>query len=97
MIEVVAVHLVGGTSARHIASLPWGTVTRPGVAPEEPITESTRQQMVDFVRQSPGEAIALNPERTEYAVLVAVTGNPDYVRTAADDTPYDNLLSLPRY
>lgn len=97
MIQIVGVHFVGSITTRHIESLRWVQVATPGGPAQSAVTQSTREQMVDFVRQSPEQAFALNAAGTEYSYLVAVNGNPPYVRTAPDDTPSDNLLALPRY
>jgi hypothetical protein len=51
--------------------------------------------MVDFLRQSPGQAFVSDGVRN---VLVGVVdATPKYVRTYADGVWTDNLLALPKY
>jgi Protein of unknown function (DUF3892) len=97
MRHVVAVHLEGSEHLSHIASLRWYETARPSAPDTGQLTESTRQQMYNFVA-SGGQGYALNQAGTHYAMLEAVNGaNVQYVKTVPDKLKSDNLLSLPRY
>lgn len=91
MIEVIAVHMVGGTEHEHIAALRYRPL--PNGQPEE----VTRQGMVNWVRENPGQAIVRQGGRTSYVGVVDRQNAPDYVRTYADNYWNNNLLALEKY
>jgi hypothetical protein len=89
MVRINAIHLVGGIRHEHIESMQW-------INPQTQATgESTRQGMVHFLTQSPGQAFVSDGVRNVTVGVVDAT--PKYVRTYADGVWTDNLLSLPRY
>ena len=89
MVQVIAVHMVGGERHEHIANLRWRTDG------ETDHHESTRTQMVTFLESNPGQAYVTDGTMT--ASIGVVNATPKYVRTYADGVWTDNLLALPRY
>ncbi len=89
MVYITAVHMEqNGTRHEHIASVRWQN-------PADNATgESTRQVMVDWIRQ--GGVAKVTDGRNTVDVGV-VEANPPYLRTHADGKWTDNLLALPRY
>jgi uncharacterized protein DUF3892 len=90
MVNVTAVHMTGGTGHEHIASVRW---TNPDT---ETSGESTRQAMVEWIRDENGVARVHGSDGSVSSVGV-VDANPPYIRTYADGNWNDNLLALPRY
>jgi hypothetical protein len=97
VIQIIAIHMTGLEHLQHIETLRWVQVARPGAAATTQPQDATRAEMVQFVRNNPGEAFALSAADNTYALLEAVTAQPPYVRTRPDSTTRDNLLSLPRF
>lgn len=89
MIEITAIQLVGGTQHTHIAYMKWRNTSTNETG------ESSRQAMVQFVRDHANQAYVQGPTSISYLTVVEAT--PPYVRTYADDTLTDNLLNLPKY
>lgn len=89
MVQITAIHMVGEDHHEHIANLKW-------VNPANGKTgESTRAEMVSFVRSNPNQAyVEAAPHRAYLRVREA---NPPYVQTYADNAWTNNLLALPRY
>ena len=89
MVFIVAVHMIGGTGHEHIEAVRWKN--------QADITSgnSTREQVVTWIRDGKGEA-RVSDGRTEINVGVVNT-TPPHIRTYADGKWSDNLLSLPRY
>jgi hypothetical protein len=89
MVKITAIHMVGSEHHQHIAEMQW-------INPETGATgTSSREAMVEFVRNNPGQAYVQGP--TERAFLRVREATPPYVQTVADNTWTDNLLALPRY
>jgi hypothetical protein len=90
MVNVTAVHMTGGTRHEHIATVQWTN-------PDTGVTgESTRETMVDWIRNKHGVAHVHGSDGSVSRVGV-VNANPPYIRTYADGDWNDNLLALPRY
>jgi hypothetical protein len=90
MIDITSIHLVGDSQHEHIASMKWKN-------PETSSTgESTRQAMVEWIRDKNGVAHVHGKDGSVSQVGV-VDANPPYVRTYADGVWNDNLLALPTY
>ena len=90
MINITSIHLTGGTQHQHIASMKWKN-------PETGATgESTRQEMVEWIRDKSGVAHVHGSDGSVSHVGV-VDAQPPYVRTHADGDWNDNLLALPTY
>jgi hypothetical protein len=89
MVEVTAVHMVGGEQHEHIGSVRW---TNPATAAKG---ESTRQAMVEFLRTPGNRAVVTDGKKT--VEVGVVEANPPYIRTHADGIWTNNLLALPRY
>lgn len=90
--RVVKIHLVGGKYHRHIAKMIWYNPSSP-----DDRYESTRAQMVTFVRNNPGEAYVYDSPTKTRVIIKVVNANPPYVRTKKDGEWQDNLLHLPKY
>lgn len=90
MVYITAVHMSGGTRHEHIASVRW-------MNPADRRTgQSTRSEMVDWIRNRKGDARVR--DRVGHDVRVGVVKvSPPYIRTYADRVWTDNLLALPRY
>lgn len=90
MINVTAVHMVGGTQHEHIGAVRW-------MNPNSNQTgESTRQTMVEWIRDKNGVAHVHGSDGRVSTVGV-VNDDPPYIRTYADGDWNNNLLALPRY
>lgn len=89
MVYITAVHMVGGEAHEHIASVRWRNAT------DNTTGESTREQMVTWIRDNHGDA-RVTDDRNEVRVGV-VDATPPYIRTYADNTWTNNLLALPRF
>lgn len=90
MINITNIHMAGGTQHQHIASVKW---TDPG---DGGAGESTRQEMVEWIRDEKGVAHVHGTDGSVSQVGV-VDATPPYIRTYADGDWNDNLLALPRY
>ncbi len=89
MVYITAVHMEGGDNHEHIARVRWRN-------PADGQTgESSRAEMVDWIRNKHGDA-RVNDGQNEVQVGV-VDANPPYLRTHADGKWTDNLLALPRF
>jgi len=90
MVQILSIHMAGGEQHEHISELEWRN-TDTGV-----VYRDSRDSMVAFVRQNPGQAFVNHGGRVSY--LGVVNGlHGLYVRTHADGFWNDNLLALPRY
>jgi hypothetical protein len=88
MIDITSIHLAEGAQHQHIASMRWTN-------PETSATgESTRQAMVEWIRDKNGLAYVHGSDGSVSQVGV-VDAKPPYVRTYADGDWNDNLLALP--
>jgi hypothetical protein len=87
--QINAIRMSGGTQHEYISYLAWNRIDNDqnGV--------STRQQMVDWLRQSDNRAIV--KDKLGCVDIGVVNATPPYVRTHADGRWTDNLLSLPRF
>jgi hypothetical protein len=89
-IRFTARRMSGGTKHEHIASLRWI---------EDGKTEtnsSTREVLVDWIKNKGGSAYVLDAQGDKAAVRV-VEAQPPYLRTQKDGIWTDNLLALPTY
>lgn len=87
-IFVTAIKPSNATHTAHITGVRWL------VADSETTNTMTTEQTIDLIRKGHNLVVA-GPERG--VSVHVVNSNPPYLRTAADDTPADNLLALPRY
>jgi len=89
MVYVVAVHLSGGQRREHIAEVIWvdSKSFKSG--------RCTTATMVDFVNKYPGQARVTDGNTT--ASVEVVNAKPPYLRSEADPSKADNLLSIPRF
>ncbi len=90
MIYITAVHMsTAGSGHEHIVDVRWQN-------PSDNTTgQSTRQQIVDWIRDQRGDA-RVSDGRNEAKVGV-VDATPPFIRTYADGKWTDNLPALPRY
>lgn len=89
MVEITAVHMVGGEGHEHIGEVKWRN-------PDSGATGATsRAGMVKFIRDDNGRAYVTDGQNTVWVGVVNAT--PPYIRTYADKVWTDNLLALPRY
>lgn len=90
MIYITHVHLSGGTTHQHIASLKW----------RDPSTGTTgdwsKAAMVTWIR-SGGVAKVKDPVTGIDVAVDVYDDTPPYVRTHANSRWTDNLLALPKY
>ncbi len=91
LIQVTAVHMVGGYEHQHIVKMRWRNTTTAVTG------EVTRAEMVTYVRDKPNTAYCSDANGQNAAYLQVVNATPSYVRTFADGKWSNNLLSLPRY
>jgi hypothetical protein len=82
--------MVDGEEHEHIGSVRWRNPTTGATG------ESTRAEMVDWIKNRHGDARVRDTHGNEARVGV-VNDDPPYIRTYADRVWTDNLLSLPRY
>ena len=100
MKDVVAIHMEpsGSSHLEHIAKLRWAETSKAGERGGANTQDWTRAQMYAFVKDNAKQAYAISRNDDEYAFLEAVdNGHVQYVKTLADSTKSDNLLSLPRF
>ena len=90
MVNIASIHMAGGSHHQHIASVRWSN-------PESAETgQSTRQEMVEWIRDKNGVAWVHGSDGSVSQVGV-VEAQPPYIRTYADGDWNDNLLALPTY
>jgi hypothetical protein len=89
VVQVTTVHMEGGESHEHIASVLW-TNPQTGVS-----GQSTREQMIEFLRKPGTRAFVSDGERA--VSIRIVEAEPPYIRTHADGVWTNNLVALPRY
>lgn len=90
MIQITAVHMVGGVRHEHIAEVQYRQL------PNGPMLRASRADMVTYVDQHPNDVIVVHGGRTVTVGAVHET-YVAYIRTHADGFYNDNLLALPRY
>lgn len=93
MIRITERHMVGGRLHEHITEVRWVGIESGKHG------SSTRQEMVDWLDKSDGNRAVVGDYPLDY-VEVGVwhrANAPDYIRTYANETWTDNLLSLPEY
>lgn len=83
---ITRVRLAGGNRHEHITHLEWMDGARTDV--------STRAELVQWVKNGGDARVRATP--TDVKVVV-VDATPPYLRTVANGTYTDNLLSLPRF
>jgi len=89
-IRFTARRMSGGTKSEHIAALKW-------IADGETQTkESTREVLVDWIKNKGGSGYVLDSEGNKAWVKV-VDAKPPYLQTEKDGIATDNLLSLPEF
>ena len=86
MIYITARHMEGGSGHEHIASVQW---IQPGTTTTG---TSTRAEMVTWIDTMNGDARVRGIPDSQVGT---VDGNPRYLRSFADNTWNNNLLSLP--
>lgn len=92
-VRITMRHMVGGTRHEHIAKVKWINEST-GTSGEE-----TRAGMVAWLSKSRDNVAYVKDVRgnvIRVGVVRPQNGEP-YIRTYADDTWTDNLLSLPEY
>jgi Protein of unknown function (DUF3892) len=89
MVEITAVHMIGGERHEHIAEVRWRD---PG---DGQTGASSRAQMVSYLRDDNGRAYVGSGSNQVW--VGDVDGTPPYIRTYADGVWTNNLLALPRY
>jgi hypothetical protein len=90
MVYIVAVHMIGGATHEHIASVRWvdhGT---------QETGQNTRPEMVVWIDKG-GDARVRDTNRDVQVGTVHPQGRLPYIRTHSDGVWTDNLLALPRY
>jgi hypothetical protein len=91
--RIIEIHLEGSERHQHITNVVW---IDPRISPTSRV-ESTKQQMVDFINDNPGQTFVYDePTRTKVLVGV-VDSTPPYIRTYRDNEWQDNLLDLKKY
>lgn len=88
-IQITAVHMVSGRYHEHIASVKWVNLANRNTG------TSTREEMVRFLTENPGQAIVSDGKNTVKVGVVEAA--PKFIRTHADGKWTDNLLALPRF
>jgi hypothetical protein len=81
----------GGKEHEHIEAVRWehrGSPQKTG--------ESTREEMIDWIRNKDGFVHVRDEGGNDIEVRVWGASTP-YIRTVSDGVATDNLLSLPRY
>jgi hypothetical protein len=89
MVEITAVHMVGGQYHEHIAEVRWRDPS------DDETGTSSRAEMVTFLRDKHGKAYVGSGQSRVW--VGDVDANPPYIRTYADGVWTNNLLALPRY
>ncbi|MCE9672617.1 DUF3892 domain-containing protein [Myxococcus stipitatus] len=85
---ITHIRLSGGDRLEHITRVRWvdGLNFRQG--------ESSREEMVRWIDDGGDARVKASPRDVSVHVVRA---SPPYLRTAPNDSPYDNLLTLPRF
>src|SRR5687768_18469825 len=89
MVRVTTVHMEGGENHEHIARVRW---TNPQTGDSG---QSTREQMIEYLRKPGTRAFVIDGERT--VNIRIVEAEPPYIRTHADGGRPNHLLAPPRY
>lgn len=91
MVEITAVHMAVsfGGGHEHISSVRWRNPDTGAIG------ESSRQEMVDWLRKAGARAYVR--DRWRVIEVGIVEWYTPYIRTFADGVWTDNLLSLPRF
>jgi hypothetical protein len=87
LVYVTHIRLVGGDSHQHISEVIWRN--------RDELAQSTREAMVEWIRDEGGDARVVSGER-EVSVGV-VDADPPYIRAYAKGAWTDDLLALPRF
>ncbi|MGA6164556.1 DUF3892 domain-containing protein [Amycolatopsis magusensis] len=90
-IRITSVHLEGGTLHEHIARLRWKNRENGETG------ESTRSAIVTWIETKKGTAYVSEGGHLVHVGVVTPTHGPKHLRTYADKTWTNNLLSLPRF
>ncbi len=88
MVQITAVHMVGGQGHEHIASVRWTNVSTRETG------ETSRADMVTYIEAG---NTAFVTDGLNKAWVGVVNATPKYIRTHADGKWTDNLLALPRF
>lgn len=88
MVFITAIHMEGGHSHEHIASVRWRNPSTSKVG------QSSRREMVEFIEKN--DAGTAKVTDGVHTVNVGVF-KEKWLRTYADGTWTDNLLALPRF
>jgi hypothetical protein len=88
VVYIAEIHMSGGTGHQHIASVRWRNPSTGDCG------SSTRAVMVEWIE---GGGLAYLRYGTTDVKVGVWKADPPYLRTYADKTWNDNLLSLPRY
>jgi hypothetical protein len=90
MVEITAIHQVGGIEHPHIASVRWRN-------PQDGATgQNSRGEMVAWLRADAQNQAFVSNGATPVYVRVR-NADPPYIQTYADGIWQNNLLALPRY
>lgn len=89
MVYITHIRLSGGSKHEHISEVKWKNPSSGDTG------QSTVGSMVDFIDNKGGEAKVTDGRNT--VNVGVVNANPPYIRTYADKTWTDNLLSLPNF
>jgi hypothetical protein len=90
MIYLTEIHMSGGTGHRHVGSVRWRNPSGGKCG------SSTVAELVGWLEANDDNRAIVRYGSRDVRVGVA-KGTPPYLRTYADKTWNDNLLSLPRY
>lgn len=92
MLQIIAIHLVGGTQHEHIESVKWVNHS------DSPLTiyQSDKANMVGRVNALPRGSVIVD-HGGKRSIVGVVEANPPYLRTYADGYYNDNLLALDQY
>jgi len=89
--EITAVHMSAtGNEHEHIVEVQWRNATNGGTG------NSTRSAMVRFINEKNDVFVSAGSRRVAVGVVNPSRGHA-YIRTHADGSWTNNLLSLPRY
>jgi Protein of unknown function (DUF3892) len=89
-IWVAAVHLGGGSRTEHINEVIWMD------SRDHQSGKTGIAGMIDFITKHPG-AVKVSDGKTEAVVEVVRGPQRTYLRSEADPSKTDNLLTIPRY
>lgn len=91
--RIIAVHLEGGEYHKHITKAIW---IDPQISTIEKI-ESTKEQMVAFIDDNPGQAYVYDESICTKILVGVVRAVMPYICTYRDKKWQDNLLNLESY